>query len=252
MSRKRKKEPAAPAAAATTSPEKSVSETTKWIAGIAAAIIGSLILFYIEKSPRPIMEVSLSFGDKPDWNDGTIFQTTPPPVSLIQGWSTRPEETFHVRMRNSGEVPLLDCQPFSSSIPLENGIRKPESLPFRGTPVNIDPEQQKEWDNMKIRLYTDSDQYEVHIICSCAYYDLFHIKRQVKYEESGVRDYRRPTLKSLPEEIDQIIQDKELASALKAKVEKAKAADFDDQIKILTDLEVQFQGNGTLCEEYAR
>src|SRR5580700_9372525 len=83
----------------------------KWVAGILGAVLVGLIIYVIENYKRPIMEVSLNFGDSKYW-ESSPFRTTPPPITLVSGWSTLPEEFFHVRMRNVGEVTLFDCQPF--------------------------------------------------------------------------------------------------------------------------------------------
>ena len=216
-----------------------VSETKKWFAGIVAALIVALIV-YIAEAKRPIMEVALNFGLSKYWSD-TRFRTTPPATSEISGYSRRSEEDFHVRIRNAGEVPLFDCQPIASSRPMVNGAVQ-SSLNFEGGKVNLNPRETREWLNMKMRFYAEADQYQIVIICSCSYYDLFNIRRETKYVETGVIQYVRPTFKSLLSGIDQFVDDKQVAAALRAKVEQAQNAVADEQIKVLTDLLNQIQG----------
>jgi hypothetical protein len=226
-----------------------VSETTKWFAGILAALIGGLILYAIENMKRPVMEVNLNFGFSKYWSGTTLgFRTTPPVSSEISGWSKVPEEVFHVRMRNASEVPLFDCRPFASSRPVVNGVPAQESLPFEGQPLNLNPREMREWDDMKMRFYSNANQYQITIICSCSYYDLFNIKRERKYVETGVVNYIRPTLQSLLMGINELVDDKTAAGTLKAKVEKAQGANADDQVKILTDLQKDFREMGGFYE----
>src|SRR5882724_2891619 len=135
------------------SPDKEKSGFGKWVAGILGAVLGGLIIYVIENYKRPIMEVSLNFGDSKYW-ESSPFRTTPPPTTLISGWSTLPDEPFHVRMRNVGDIPLFDCQPLASSRPIVNDVPAQETLPFNGDSVTLNPKDMREWDNMKMRFYT--------------------------------------------------------------------------------------------------
>jgi hypothetical protein len=94
-----------------------------------------------------------------------------------------------------------------------------------------------------MRFFTDADQYQIVITCSCSYYDLFNIRREKRYVETGVVEYLRPTFKSLLLSFNQIV-DRKVAAALQAKVEKAQTLGVDDQVKILIDLQNQIQEMG--------
>jgi hypothetical protein len=60
--------------------------------------------------------------------------------------------------------------------------------------------------------------------------------------------YIRPTLTSLFAEISELVQDKNTADSLKAKVDEAQNANLNDQMKILIDLQKEFHSMGPFVE----
>lgn len=214
-----------------------------WSAGILASIIGGSILYAVQHVKHPVMEVAVNPGSSRYW-DSFPFRREPAPVTLFHGWSKDPIIAVHVRIRNAGESPLLDCQPFVYARPIVKGIPSDTSLGFHQIPVILKTGEQKEWDDLPIRFFDGAGDYQVRLSCTCYYYDLLNIRRETKYEEGGVTKYIPATFSSILGDINGIVRDQSQAKDLKAKVQNAEKANLNDQLVMLSDLQRQFASMG--------
>lgn len=197
-----------------------------WLAGLIAALLSGLTVWYLEYYKTGAMEVRVE--DSPFVSRGS--------TGYFNGWTTTGDRDYKVIVRNVSDVTIYDCTPSVYALPL--GVPRPSAIYSMDFPsTSIKPGQEMQWIDVRVVLDATYDKFTIGFSVSCAYYDVFHFKHSIRYEDKGIKDFIKPSFSNVRTYITKYIADRKSAERLSKRLSDAEGADDTNQMMMLESLQ---------------